>query len=188
MNRRIFSLPFDEALGRTAERTPELGGGPTAAMTCASAAALVMMAARHAGDVGEAIVADLEPLLEALAKLADADGPAFAELLAAWRLPADEPSRAEAVAAGALLACSVPLRVAAIGARVCEHACFLVGNGTPDLVGDALTAAFLADAGVQSSACLVRLNARQVTEGDPVAEVAALATTSRELISALPAI
>jgi len=116
------------------------------------------MCARFAGDDASPIVAEVEPWPKELAEIADRDADLFGALLAAWRMPSDDPTRAEAIRRGEELACTVPLRVCELGQRLAEHARALAEQGKPDLEGDALTALHLASAAVESSTQLIRLN------------------------------
>jgi formiminotetrahydrofolate cyclodeaminase len=178
----LFGLPFEEILRRTAERTAYAGGGAVSAMACASAASLVAMAARFTGEAAVLALTDAEAAIVELRGLADADADAFGELLVAWKLPADRPDRAERVAAAASRACAVPLRVCEIGARLAEHAACLAAEGKHDLVGDALTAGYLAQAGVRGSARLVEINARQATDRAPAETARAAVARTREAV------
>ncbi len=183
----LFSLPYDQLLGLTAERTAYAGAGTVLALTCASAAALTAMAARFAGTLGEPVLAEVEEMTPELATLADLDAEAFGELLAALALPAADPSRKTRVAAGMLRACEVPLRVGELGARIVDHAALLVVEGKAALRGDAQTAAVLADACVRSAACLVRLNASDATDPTPIRDADRFARQTAQVISRLEA-
>ena len=160
-DRHLFELPFDEILRRTAARTSYPGGGAASAMACASAASLVAMAGRFTGEPAADAVARAEAAIGELAELAQADADAFGELLVAWRIPREEPGRQDRVAAAALRACEVPLRICRIGADLAGLAGRLAREGKPDLRGDAYTAGQLAQAGVRGAAQLVEINARQ---------------------------
>lgn len=182
---KMLSLTFEELLRRTSARTPDAGAGAVSALTCASAAALTAMVARFAGPFSEPILDELEAMALELGELADLDGDGFGELLAAWRLPTEDPHRGSQIAAGALRACEVPLRVCELGARVVDHAARLVINGKPDLQGDALTAAYLGDACVRSAARLVRLNAKNLTGQEPVHRADGYAQHTARVVSRL---
>jgi formiminotetrahydrofolate cyclodeaminase len=178
----LFGLPFAEVLRRTSERTPYAGGGAVSAMACASAASLVAMAARYAGDNWSPLVADAEAAITELESLADADAEVFGELLKAWKLPTDAPERHGRVADAALQACRVPLRICEIGAGIAQHATRLVGEGKRDLKGDALTAGYVAHAGVRGAARLVELNARQAKDPMPGEQARALVARTAAVI------
>lgn len=172
----LFTLPLDEILRRTSQRTAYPGGGAASAAACASAAALVAMAARFAGSSSSGVWGEAEAAIAELAELADADADLFGELLRAWKLPRDHAEREVQISAAARNACQVPSRVCEIGARLAGHAACLVAEGKPDLKGDALTAVYLAHASVRGAARLVEINARQA--GAPP-----LAQAARDLVA-----
>ncbi len=177
----LFELPFAAILRRTAARNAYPGGGAACAMACASAASLVAMAGRFTGDAAADVVGRAEAAIDELADLAQADAEGFGELLAAWRIPREEPERQERVAAAAVHASQVPLRICRIGAELAQSAAWLVREGKPDLQGDAYTAAQLARAGVHGAAQLVEINAHQATDPEMADEARHLVgqTTAR---------
>ncbi len=170
-DRPLFELPFDEILRQTAAPTSYPGGGTASAMACATAASLITMAGRFTGDAAAEAVARADAAIDELANLAQADAEGFGELLAAWRIPREETDRQERVAAAAVHASRVPLRICRIGAELARHAAWLAREGKPDLRGDAYTAAQLAQAGVRGAAQLVELNTRPATDTEMVDEV-----------------
>lgn len=152
----LLHLSVGGLLERVAARTPAPGGGAVAALTAASAAALVAMAARFSGesaDRAEELRAHLEPL-------ADADAAAYTAVLAARRLPTEDPTRARRVADAMAEATEVPRRVAAAAAEVATLAARLAETGNPNLVGDARVAELLARAAAESATALVEINQR----------------------------
>ncbi|HEY7592633.1 MAG TPA: cyclodeaminase/cyclohydrolase family protein [Actinophytocola sp.] len=154
MSNSFLHLSVGGFTERVAARTPAPGGGAVAAVTAASAAALVAMAARFAdapAGPAEALRARLEPL-------ADADAAAYTEVLAAYRLPKDDPTRPSRVAAALAVATEVPREVAAAAREVALLADDLVERGNKNLVGDARVAALLARAAADAATALVEIN------------------------------
>ncbi|MDP9475266.1 MAG: cyclodeaminase/cyclohydrolase family protein [Actinomycetota bacterium] len=154
-----------EPLGRFLELTasPELapGGGATAAVTVALAAALSGMAARfsadHLEDAG-ALADRADRLREGAARLARADAAAYGRVLDARRLSGDPDLRRRRVKNALSDATDVPLTVAEVGAEVAGLAAHLAQNGNPNLRGDAVCAVLLAAAGTEAAAVLVETN------------------------------
>ena len=148
----LSDLTLEAFLGRVAERTAAPGGGSVAATACALAAALVEMAARFSSDPRSAADADEAAELRVRAlELIDRDAAAFTPVLEATRAGEDpEPARAAAA--------QPPLEVAQLGARLAVLAAGQAANGNPNLRGDAITAALLAEAGVRAAAALVAIN------------------------------
>jgi methenyltetrahydrofolate cyclohydrolase len=157
----FLDQPVRGFLAGLAARTPTPGGGGAAAVTGAMAAGLVAMAARfsEARLPGAGQLADqADELRRRLAQLAEEDAQAYAAVLEALRLPRDasqrEVQRQEALLGAAL----VPLEIAGIGARVALMAARLAETGNPNLRGDAVTGAVLAEASARSAASLVDIN------------------------------
>jgi methenyltetrahydrofolate cyclohydrolase len=141
---------------RLAARTPAPGGGTVVALTAASAAALVAMAARFANQPAgpaEALRARLEPL-------ADADAAAYGQVLAAYRMPADDPDRPARLVYALRVATDIPRKVATAAREVALLADELAENGNRNLVGDARVAAMLARAAAEAADELVAINER----------------------------
>lgn len=148
-------------LDDVAARTSAPGGGAVSAVSVGMAAALVAMAARFSDKqlVEAEDLADKADVMRAhVVPLAEADAAAYAELLGALRLPKDDPSRGEAVAAASRGAAEVPLEIARFAAETALLAARLAEDGNPNLRGDALAAALLAAASARACANLVRIN------------------------------
>ena len=73
-----------------------------------------------------------------------------------------------------LSAADVPLEVVQIAARVADLAVRIAEGGNPNLLGDAVTAAVLADAGARAAAALVLINLRGPEEDDRLSQVEVL--------------
>jgi formiminotetrahydrofolate cyclodeaminase len=179
--------PFrDYALGEyleaVAARQPAPSGGGVAAVTVASAAGLVAMVARYSALPGAAefaaeaaaLAAEADALRIQVLADADADAAAYAEVLAAYRAPREDPARADRIRAALAGAAEVPARIAAAGARVAVAGARAAARGNPNLAGDAMTAVLLAEAATRAASELVRINT-QLGELDPAPLAAALA-------------
>jgi methenyltetrahydrofolate cyclohydrolase len=138
-------------LSEIAAATPAPGGGSTAAVACALAAALVEMSA---GPPLERAAALQARALE----LADDDLSSFAPVLDAQRLPAGDETRPERLRAALAAASDTPLAIAAVGCELAELAAEVARGGRPSLEGDATAAALLAEAATRAAARLVELN------------------------------
>jgi formiminotetrahydrofolate cyclodeaminase len=151
-------------LAGVAERTPAPGGGAAAGAGCALGAALAEMAARFAGlDEAAARAAALQG--EALA-LAEADLTAYEPVLAALRLPVNDPGRAGALASAQSAAADVPLAIAEAAAATAALAREVAAAGRPGLRGDALAGADLAAGAARAAARLVEINL-EAADDDP---------------------
>lgn len=142
---------------------PAPGGGGASAVTAALAAGLVAMAARFsaaqlpgAGDTA----AQADRLRRRVAGLADEDATAYQAVLDAYALPRAAAGRRERIRDALHGAAAVPLEIAEVAAQVGQLATGVAAGGNPNLRGDAVTAAYLAEASARSAAALVDINAR----------------------------
>ena len=132
-----------------------------AAVAVALAAGLAGMAARLSiGQLADApqLADRADALRRRVAPLARADAESYGRVLDALRLPRDSETRAERIKDALSGAADVPLAVAEAGGEVADLAARLVEEGNPNLEGDAMTAIFLADAGVHAAAALAGIN------------------------------
>jgi formiminotetrahydrofolate cyclodeaminase len=146
-----------ELLDRVAAPTPAPGGGSSAAIACALAAALVQMCADIGGLPPE--VADRARELRARAlELADRELSSYAPVLEAQRLPPDDPERAARIASALTKAAQAPREIAEVGAETAALAARAADGGGRALRGDALTAQIVAEAAGAAAAALVAIN------------------------------
>ncbi|HEX4249977.1 MAG TPA: cyclodeaminase/cyclohydrolase family protein [Pseudonocardia sp.] len=178
-DRSLRDYSLEEYLAAVAARQPAPSGGAVAAVTVASAAGLVGMAARFAADLPGAaeLATEADGLRAAVLELGDADAAAYAEVLAAYRAPREQPARRDRIRAALVEAADVPLRIAEVGVRVAAAGLGLARDGNPNLAGDAMTAVLLAEGATRAAAELVRINV-ELGELDP-----ALADRARSLIA-----
>jgi formiminotetrahydrofolate cyclodeaminase len=176
--------PLGRFLDLVASREPAPGGGASAAVTVALAAALSGMAARfsteHLDDADE-IVRRADGLRSEVVLLARADAAAYGRVLEAYRTPRDidEGERRLRIREALTEAANVPLSIAEIGTEVAGISTRLAEEGNPNLRGDALTAAALAGAGVRAAATLVEINVLAGgTDDNKMARVAELRATT----------
>lgn len=103
-------------------------------------------------------------------ELAEIELHAYEPVLEALRLPRDDPERAARVSATQTEASKSPAEIAEVAAEVAELAAELATNGNPNLKGDAIAGALLAEGAAQSASRLVAIN---LAEGPVVEEAAA---------------
>lgn len=154
----LLDLTVRELLDAIAGRSPAPGAGAVGAVAAALAAALTAMAARFSDDDPAAAAAD--GLRDRVARLADADGVAYREFLAAVRLPREPDPRAreDAIARAREGTCAVPVEIGELAAEVAGLAAGLAADGNRNLHGDAVTAGLLAAAAAAVAAELVAAN------------------------------
>lgn len=135
---------------------PAPGGGSSAALTAALAAALVEMAARL-GE--ETAVSDRARSLRMRALgLADDELASYAPVLDAQQLPADDPARAARLEAALRDASRTPLAIAEAAAETAELGAGVAQGSSAAVRGDALTGVVLAEGAAAAAASLVEIN------------------------------
>jgi len=168
----LLALPLGELLARLASDAPAPAGGALAAIAAAGAAAMVEMSAnltrareRYAAYWPEMeVVRDrARQLRMQLVELVAEDGRAYAGVIEALRLPQDsDAARAERQAAldtATLAAAGPPGRILAAAAELAELAAAVAERGNVNLVGDATTAAVIAESAGRAAAMLVEIDA-----------------------------
>jgi formiminotetrahydrofolate cyclodeaminase len=158
----FLDQPVRHFLDQVAARSPAPGGGGSAALTAALAAGLVAMAARFSAaqlpDAGE-LAARADGLRARAAELVDDDACAYGAVLDAFGLPREPGSgRDQRVREALERAAAVPEEMTEIAAQVAELAARLATAGNPNLRGDSVSAALLAEASARSASCLVDIN------------------------------
>jgi formiminotetrahydrofolate cyclodeaminase len=152
-------------LDRLADRVPAPGGGATAALHAAQAAALLGMVARYTtgeryaehADTTADVIAETDTLRERALGLADDDAAAFTAVTDAYRLPKGD-ERAAAVAAALAGAADPPAQVVEVATRlvgICEA---LLPIGNRNLVADVAAAAEAARAALTTGRVNVEVN------------------------------
>jgi formiminotetrahydrofolate cyclodeaminase len=174
---------------------PTPGGGAVAALSTATAAALVEMVGNL--TIGRAAYAEHEPQVTAVRdearslrrralEQADEDAAAFGALMAAYRLPRgtddQNNTRRAAVQQATQKAAAVPLDVAATAAAVINLATQLPGRSNPNVLSDVGVAAVTAAAAIEAAAVNVDVNLATLT--DPAARAAMTAALGVHLNAA----
>lgn len=163
----LAGTPFGELLDSVAAETAAPGGGSVAASAAALAAGLVEMTAKFTLSRDEyaarwerfsEVRARAAELRGTLLSLAEAELHAYEPVLAALRLPREDPGREARVRDARSAAAQPPLEVARAAAAVAELAAEAAATGNANLAGDARTAALLAAAACRAAAGLVRIN------------------------------
>ncbi|HZH19157.1 MAG TPA: cyclodeaminase/cyclohydrolase family protein, partial [Geodermatophilus sp.] len=157
-------------LAQLAARVPAPGGGATAALHAAQAAALVAMVARysdsaryadHAEEIAT-VTATADRLRQNALGLADEDAAAFTAVTEAYRLPKGTPdeaaARSEAIATALVAAARVPAVVVAVADQVLGLAEQLLPIGNRNVVSDVAAAAEAARAAATTARVNVEVN------------------------------
>ena len=170
-------------LEQHAGRAPTPGGGATAALHAAQAAALVAMVGRysntpkyaeHADRIND-IVLTADRLRAGALRLAEADVDAFGAVGGAYKLPKDSPdqavARTEAIAAALVEAGRVPANVVRLADEILCLAEELEPIGNPSVISDVAAAADAARAAATTARVNVEINLGGIIDQDIVAEL-----------------
>ena len=183
----------DEFLTALAARVPAPGGGATAALHAAQAAALVAMVARYSDGPRYAEHAEeithvrdaADALRENALGLAERDAAAFTAVTDAYRLPkasADEAEqRSRAIAAAVLGASRPPAAVVTTAGSVLDLAERLLPLGSRNVISDVAGAAEAVRAAATTARVNIEINLGGVTDADARDELRAACRLVDEL-------
>ena len=167
---------IESFLQSLAARVPAPGGGATAALHAAQAAALVAMVARYSDGPRYAAHAEqvvrisstADALREEALTLAEHDAAAFTAVTDAYRLPkgsADEAAqRSAAIAEAVLGAARPPAAVVGVAGSVLDLAEALLPIGNPNVVSDIAAAAEAARAAATTARVNIEINLARITD------------------------
>ena len=170
-------------LAQLAARVPTPGGGATAALHAAQAAALIAMVGRYSDTAKYAAHADrittivdtADRLRQDALRLAEADVDAFGAVGAAYRLPKDTTehaaARADAIAAALIGAGRVPAEVIGVADQLVSLTEELQPIGNPNVISDVAAAADAARAAASTARVNVEINLSGITDQDVLAEL-----------------
>jgi formiminotetrahydrofolate cyclodeaminase len=162
---------WDGLLEAFSEAGPSPAGAGAAVMAVSISAALCVMTARLSSrhiPASHDIAAEALAMRERLAPLCDMDAERYRRVMAEYRRPDDGDAKARwrRITTALSEASEVPLAVVTAGARLAHLAARLAEEGNPTVRGDAVTAAFLAGAGVEAAGALVRINLAELPDDD----------------------
>jgi len=173
-------------LEQLAARVPAPGGGATAALHAAQAAALLAMVARYSdGPRYDAvrmgvIITEADAIRAKALELAEADVAAFSAVTEAYRMPRSDSGRPEAIAAALAGAARPPAGVLRMSYLLIQLAGWLLADGNRNVITDVGAAAEAARAAAVTSRLNIEVNLRGITDAvlrDELAEAARVADT-----------
>jgi formiminotetrahydrofolate cyclodeaminase len=180
-------------LGQLAARVPAPGGGATAALHAAQAAALVAMVARYSNgarydaDLMARILTEADGVRDEALALAEADAEAFGAVSAAYQLPkeTDEQlqARSAAIAAALVGAARPPADVIRAARRLVELAEELRPAGNRNVITDVAAAAEAARAAAVTARVNIEVNLRGIKDNAIRTELTATAAITDEIIA-----
>lgn len=175
--KKLCALPIDEMLAVTASKDPVPGGGGIAALTAASAAALVEMVANL--TIGKKGYEKVEPMMRDIRSQAeelriryqdgiDEDAHAFEGVIRAVRLPKDTPERTAIVQQAFKNAAAIPFALGKDIFVLLQLSEQVVRYGNAWVITDGAIAAMNARAAMRSAFYSVRVNLKSITDEDYV--------------------
>ena len=167
------SMPLDELLEAAASKEPVPRGGGIAAMTAASAAALVEMVANL--TIGKKGYEDVEPQMKDIRQQArtlrahylkgiEEDALAFDGVIRAVRLPKDTPDRAAIVQQAFKDAATIPFTLGKDIFTLLQLAAQTVQYGNAWVITDGAIAAMNARSAMRSAFYSVRINLKSIKD------------------------
>ena len=179
-------------LGELAARVPAPGGGATAALHAAQAAALLAMVARYSdgprydAELMGGLVTRADQLRDEALALAEADAAAFGAVADAYRLPKDtdeeKQARSAAVAEAVAGAAGPPASVVRLARVLTDMAEELLPAGNRNVITDVAAAAEAARAAAVTARVNIEVNLRSIKDPALVAEFTATAAVTDEII------
>ena len=170
---------LDDFLTDLAARVPAPGGGATAAVHAAQAAALVAMVARysdgarfaqHADEISD-ILASADRLRQKALQLAEADAAAFTAVADAYALPRDAEGRREAIKQALRGACVPPVGVIEVAAATVTLAERLTPIGNRSVITDVAAAAEAARAAATTARVNIEVNLNGSQDAELLASI-----------------
>ena len=181
-------------LEQLAARVPAPGGGATAALHAAQAAALVAMVARysdsakyaeHAEEIAT-ITATADRLRRNALGLAEEDAAAFTAVTEAYRLPKGTPdeaaARSDAIARALVADAHVPAIVVAVAEQVLGLAEQLLPIGNRNVISDVAAAAEAARAAATTARVNVEVNLGGIKDPATWGELAAVVDSVDDVV------
>ncbi len=177
-------------LDQLAARVPAPGGGATAALHVAQAAALLAMVARYSdgarydAELMNRIIAEADSLRQDALALAEADAAAFSAVAQAYRLPreteAERQDRSASISSALGGAARPPADVIRTALLLISLAEELLPAGNRNMITDLAAAAVAARAAVVTARLFIEINLKGITDQvllDAFAAAAAVADT-----------
>jgi formiminotetrahydrofolate cyclodeaminase len=180
-------------LGQLAARVPAPGGGATAALHAAQAAALVAMVARYSNgakydtELMARVGTEADRLRDVALTLAAADAAAFGAVSEAYQLPKEttdqQAARSAAIAEALTGAARPPAEVIRTALGLIELAGELLPAGTRNVIPDVAAAAEAARAAAVTARVNIEVNLRGIKDAAVKAELTATAAVTDEIIA-----
>jgi methenyltetrahydrofolate cyclohydrolase len=180
-----------EFLDQLAARVPAPGGGATAALHAAQAAALLTMVARYSdgakydADVMQHVITEAEELRDDALTLAEMDAAAFSAVTDAYALPKgteeEKQARSAAIAEALGGAARPPADVVRLSLLLVALAEELLPTGNPNVITDVAAAAEATRAAAVTALVNIEVNLRGIADETVRGDIASMALVAEEV-------
>ncbi len=180
-------------LDQLAARVPAPGGGATAALHAAQAAALLAMVARYSdgprydAELMNRICTEADGLLQDALALAEADAEAFGAVAAAYQLPreteAERQDRSASISSALAGAARPPADVVRTALLLVSLAEELLPAGNRNMITDLAAAAVAARAAAVTARLFIEINLKGITEAVLLEEFGATAAVADMVVA-----
>lgn len=182
----LATARLDDWLTALAAPVPDPGGGAASGVVIAAGAALVAMTAGYAAAPGgEPVLAAASTVRTEALVAAAHDGRMSDALVAAFRLPASHPHRADAIVEATVRAAEASAALVDAAASLTGPLTWLEVHGEPRVAPDVAVAARMLACGIRASAVNIRCDTTSAEAAGAAGEVTArLRTALREALDA----
>ena len=171
INLQINSI--ESFLDSVAAKTSTPGGGAVASITGAQGCALISMVCQFSTNFEEAKQMDnrAQQARASFLNLARADTEAFNLVMAAYRLPKNEPGREENIQSSLLRAAEAPRAMMVLANTLVDDTLTLIQRGNRNLITDTGMAAILIEATIRSCELNILVNLKSINDESYKTEV-----------------
>lgn len=169
----VRKITVEELCNKVKEKTPVPGGGAVGAVAAALAGSLNSMVANltfgkkkyeeYEGLMQE-VLENMELVVEKSLKLAEEDVKAFDAVMAAYKLPKEEPNREEKIQEALRKAIETPFDLVECARDILKYSEVVAKWGNKNAISDAFSAAELARAACKIGEYNVMINLKSITD------------------------
>lgn len=169
----VRKITVGELCNKVKEKTPVPGGGAVGAVAAALAGSLNSMVANltfgkkkyeeYEGLMQE-VLENMELVVEKALRLAEEDVKAFDAVMAAYKLPKEEPNREEKIQEALKKAVETPFELVECARDILKYSEIVAKWGNKNAISDAFSAAELARAACKIGEYNVMINLKSITD------------------------
>ncbi len=169
----VRKITVEELCNKVKEKTPVPGGGAVGAVVAALAGSLNSMVANltfgkkkyeeYEGLMQE-VLENMELVVERTLRLAEEDVKAFDAVMAAYKLPKEEPNREEKIQEALKKAIETPFAIVECARDILKYSEVVAKWGNKNAISDAFSAAELARAACKIGEYNVMINLKSITD------------------------